>query len=74
MSYLKEDNGKFSSMRAMFVIGLLWSMAISTLMTLWLEWQSGEFIAVFLATSGVFTGSKLAQKALEDKQKKNGKS
>lgn len=66
MSYLKEGD-KLSSMRLMFVIGLIWSMIVSTGMTVWLDWGSGEFVAVFLATSGVFTGSKIAQKAMEKK-------
>jgi hypothetical protein len=69
MSYLKEENGQSSSMRIMFVIGLAWSMLVSTALTYSMQWTAGEFIAVFTATSGIFTGAKIAQKSLETKNK-----
>jgi high-affinity Fe2+/Pb2+ permease len=76
MSYLKEDNGKSSSMRTMFIGGMIWSMLIGStvlFMGYKLNWEPNSiiavFTAVFLSSSGVFTGAKLAQKPMEDKKK-----
>lgn len=63
---LKEHSGT-SSTRLMFIIGLFWSMTITTVLTIVMKWSAGEFIAVFTATSGVFVGLKLGQKPMEKK-------
>lgn len=65
--FLQSRPGSFSSARLMFVIGLIWSMAVSTIMVFALHWTAGEFIAVFTSTSGVFVALKLGQKPMEGK-------
>ena len=65
MSYLKEKSGLNSSTRLMFIIGLVWAMTVTTLLTFAMKWSAGEFIAVFTATSGIFIGLKLGQKPME---------
>lgn len=63
---LKESNGQWSSARIMFVIGLLWAMAMTTMLTLFNKQVSiPELIAFFSATSGVFIALKLGQKPME---------
>jgi len=76
MSYLKEDNGKSSALRAVFVGGMIWSMFLGTVIIfagLRLRWEPSTIIAVFtgvfLSSAGVFTGLKLAQKPMEAKKK-----
>lgn len=61
----ESSPGNTSSARVMFVIGLVYAMVISAVGLLLLKWTSGEFIAVFAATSGVFIGLKLGQKPME---------
>ena len=76
MSYLTEETGKNSSLRVMFIAGMAWAMLLGTLV-LWmgykLTWEPNAIIAVFtsifLSSSGVFTGMKLAQKPMESKKK-----
>jgi hypothetical protein len=63
--FLQSDKGNFSSARLVFVVGILWSMIVSTLMVFLMKWTAGEFIAVFTATSGVFIALKLGQKPME---------
>jgi len=65
-SFLQSDNGNFSSARLMFVIGLAWTMCMTTLGAFMLNWTPGEIIAVFTATSGVFVALKLGQKPMEN--------
>ncbi|GAI81609.1 unnamed protein product, partial [marine sediment metagenome] len=64
MKFFEEPTGK-SITRVMFVVGVSWSMAITTLLTISMGWSAGEFIAVFTATSGIFIGLKLGQKPME---------
>ncbi len=63
--YLQSAQGNYSSARLMFVIGLVWSMAYTTIGTFLLNWTVGESIALFTATSGVFIALKLGQKPME---------
>jgi len=63
---LKESSGT-SSTRLMFIIGLIWSMVVTTVLAFVMKWSAGEFIAVFTATSGIFVGLKLGQKPMEKK-------
>lgn len=63
--YLQSANGNYSSARLMFVIGLVWSMAITSIGLFTLGWNTGEAIALFGATSGVFVALKLGQKPME---------
>jgi hypothetical protein len=63
--FLQSDRRNFSSARLMFMIGILWSMTISTIGAFSMGWSSGELIAVFSATSGVFVALKLGQKPME---------
>ena len=76
MKFLQEINGGQSSTRLMFVIGMSWSMIMSSVMTFAFRWSPGEFIAVFTATSGIFVGLKLGQKPMEVRppEKKEDKS
>jgi hypothetical protein len=66
--FFETSPGNFSSSRLMFVIGLFWSMAISSVGIFMLDWKPGELIAVFTATSGVFIALKLGQKPMEKKE------
>lgn len=68
--FLQSDKGNYSSARLMFVIGMIWSMIVSTLMVFLMKWTAGEFIAVFTSTSGVFVALKLGQKPMEAKEVK----
>lgn len=69
MKYFEEPTGK-SITRVMFVIGVVWSMLVTTILTISMDWSAGEFIAVFTATSGIFIGLKLAQKPMEKQSDK----
>lgn len=75
MSYFKESNGQNSSVRLIFVIGMIWSMLISTVVLFATKCTALEFVTVFTATSGVFIALKLGQKPMEvktkDEQKNN---
>ena len=64
MKFFEEPTGK-SITRVMFVIGILWAMLVTTVLTFSMDWSAGEFIAVFTATSGIFIGLKLGQKPME---------
>lgn len=70
MDYLKENNGQHSSTRLMFVIGMIWAMATSSLFTYLFKWSAAEFILVFTTISGTFIGLKLGQKPMENKNSK----
>jgi hypothetical protein len=59
--------GNTSSTRVMFVVGLSWSMLLTSLGAFILKWTPGEIIAVFSALSGVFVALKLVQKPMENK-------
>ena len=63
--------GNTSSTRVMFVIGLAWSMLMTTLGLFLLKWGSGEAIAFLTATSAIFVGLKLGQKPMENKSNNN---
>lgn len=67
MEFLKEITGKTSSLRYIFVIGMLWSMLFTSVMTVIMGWEPGEIIAVFTSNSAVFVGLKLGQKPMEKK-------
>lgn len=66
-SFLQSDAGNYSSARLMFVIGLFWSIAFTTVGAFMLKWTPGECIAVFTSTSAVFVALKLGQKPMENK-------
>lgn len=57
--------GNTSSARIMFVVGLCWCIAMTSIGLLWLKWPVGESIGFFTATSAVFVSLKLGQKAME---------
>ena len=65
--FTEVGNKTLSSARLIFVLGMLWAMIVSTLLTIFMGWSAGEFIAVFTAQSGVFIGLKLGQKPMEKK-------
>lgn len=67
MKYLKDDFGNSSSTRLMFVIGLSWSMVVSTVFTWFFKWSAAEFVLVFTTTNGTFIALKLGQKSMEPK-------
>lgn len=69
VGFLQSSNGGNSSARLMFVIGLLYSMAMTAIGLLSLKWSPGEGIAFFSAVSGVFVALKLGQKPMESKEK-----
>lgn len=70
MSYTREDNGKLSSNRLVFLIGMGASLIIPTTFTILYHWSAGEFIGSFSAISAVFATMKVAQKPLESKDLK----
>jgi hypothetical protein len=61
----ESTEGNTSSARVMFVLGLVWTILMTSVGLLWLSWAVGEAIAFFTATSGVFVTLKLGQKAIE---------
>jgi hypothetical protein len=61
----ESTEGNTSSARVMFVLGLVWTILMTSVGLLWLKWGVGEAIAFFTATSGVFVTLKLGQKAIE---------
>jgi hypothetical protein len=65
VGFLEEKPGVKSSNRLIFIVGVIWSMVVSTVMLLVFKWTAGEFIAVFTSTSAVFFGGKLIQKPME---------
>jgi hypothetical protein len=67
--FLQSSPGRFSSARLMFVIGMGWSMLMTTMGLVSLGWKVGEACAFFGATTGVFVALKLGQKPMETKQK-----
>ena len=78
MNFLKENNGKSSSNRLVFFIGMIWAMFMAT-MVMFIgakaNWEPASLMAaitgVFAGTSGVFATLKLTQKPMETKNKKN---
>jgi len=70
-NFLQSSPGNFSSTRLMFVIGLLWAMALTTFGAIVLKWEPGSIIAVYSALSGISVGLKLGQKPMEGKSKTN---
>lgn len=67
MSYTKDQNGKLSSNRLMFIVGMLSSLVIPTVMVLFKDWTAAEFIGSFSAMSAIFATLKVSQKSLEHK-------
>jgi hypothetical protein len=67
--FLQSSPGHFSSARLMFVVGLLWSMVMTTVGLLILRWEVGAACAFFGSTSGTFIALKLGQKTMEGKTK-----
>ena len=78
--FFEEDNGRFSSMRLVFIIGTAWSMFMTTYLVIGSEADPTTALAFFSAVEGVFAGFKLGQKPMEIKEdtvkteKENGKS
>jgi len=72
MGYLKEDNGRDSSTRLIFVIGSIWVMAICSYLVIANEISTGALMATFGSLMGVLIGLKLGQKPMEQKTKSNG--
>ena len=67
--YLKEENGQRSSMRLIFIIGSLWSMAFTTFLALGDKVEPGILVAVFGSLQGTYIAMKLGQKPMETKKK-----
>ena len=63
--FLQSSPGHFSSARLMFVVGLLWSMIMTTIGVITLKWEVGSACAFFGSTSGTFIALKLGQKTME---------
>jgi hypothetical protein len=71
MGFLKEATGGYSSNRLIFIIGSLWTMAITTFLVT-SDVETTTVIAFFAAVEGVWVGLKLGQKQMEQKPKQNG--
>lgn len=68
-----EPNGKKSSNRHIFMVGMVWAMLISTVY-LFRTWDATNFVLIFTAISTIFVGLKLGQKPMEQKfEQKNEK-
>lgn len=65
--FFQEANGTKSSTRVVFVIGIIWSIVMTTIGFILLKWAVGEGVAFFTASSAVFIGLKLGQKPMEAK-------
>lgn len=63
--------GNTSSMRVIFVIGMIWSIAMTTVGILMLHWLPLDAMGFLGGTSAIFIGGKVSQKAME-KPDKNG--
>ena len=69
MSYVKENNGKNSSVRGIFIIGSFWNMAMVSMLAFWGEGVDvPSLIAFQSAVQGVLVGLKLGQKPMENKK------
>lgn len=67
VGYTEERPGVKSSIRLMFLGGMFWAMAFTTLGAFVSKWSSGEVIAVFAGISAPFVGLKIAQKPMENR-------
>lgn len=67
MEFFKEENGRDSSARLIFIIGMIWSMLFTTILTFVAQLEVTSIIALFSANSGVFIALKLGQKSMETK-------
>ena len=68
MKHFKEDSGKDSSNRVIFVIGSLWNMAMSTILVLRVPTIDPLIVmAFFSGMEAVLIGLKLGQKPMEEK-------
>ena len=65
VGYFQDDNGNKSISRVMFTIGLVWSMILTTYVIVFKMGSITEGLALFTATSTLFTGLKLIQKQIE---------
>jgi len=71
MGFLRETSGGYSSNRLIFIIGSIWTMAITTFLVT-SEVDTTTVIAFFAAVEGVWVGLKLGQKQMEQKKNTNG--
>jgi len=65
MGFLKEDNGRDSSTRMIFVIGSFWVMAICSYLVIMNEITTGALVATYGSLEGVLIALKLGQKPME---------
>ena len=65
--YFQEANGTKSSTRVIFVVGIIWTLVMTTIGFLILKWEVGAGIAFLSASSAIFIGLKLGQKPMEAK-------
>ena len=64
MSYLRDENGRLSSTRLIFLIGSFWNMAMTSILAL-NNVEVASLIAFYSAVQGVLIGLKLGQKPME---------
>jgi hypothetical protein len=69
---VKERNGTTSSMRIMFMIGIIWGMSITTFLII-KGASTMDAVAFFSSVTGVFLTGKLIQKPMEAKSDENSK-
>jgi len=72
MGYLKEDNGRDSSTRLIFIIGSFWVMLMCSYLVVFTEITPGALVATYGSLEGVLIGLKLGQKPMEQKLQENG--
>jgi hypothetical protein len=63
--FLQSDNGANSSTRLMFIIGIAWAIAYTTVFSFSFKLGVGEIVALFGGISGPFFALKLIQKPME---------
>lgn len=71
MSFAKDELGRDSSTRLIFIIGSLWAMLMTTGMAFYLKSPVGELVAFYGAIQGILVGLKLGQKNIEKPKNEN---
>jgi hypothetical protein len=65
--FLESGPGNKSATRLMFVLGLCWAIAFTTVFSFLTKLSVGEIVALFGGISGPFFALKLIQKPMEQK-------
>lgn len=70
VGYTEERPGVKSSIRLVFLSGMIWAMIFTSVGAFVFKWSYGEIIAVFTGISAPFIGIKIGQKPMETRAAK----